>query len=149
MLKHVQVSTKCLPFLLFLTARTILSLRSTAALYAADEGHDAIVHLLVSQHGADIHAVDNDGQSLLHLAAFEGKGSTVELLASFGAAVGVQDSDGERPQRQHVNSFQGYASRLICALDNTFCFGGAPSAMKQDKPHCTWPPARVRATTPP
>ena len=47
--------------------------------------------------GADIDAVNEDGQTAMHMAAFTGADAVVRLLADRGAAVDVQDKRGETP----------------------------------------------------
>jgi len=47
--------------------------------------------------GADVNAVNEDGQTAMHMAAFTGADGVVEALAARGAAVDVQDNRGETP----------------------------------------------------
>ena len=49
------------------------------------------------ESGADVHAVNEDGQTAMHLAAFTGADGAVQLLAERGAAVDPQDKRGETP----------------------------------------------------
>lgn len=54
------------------------------------------VRLLV-ELGADVNATNDDGQTALHPAAFNGADEIVQFLASRGAAVDVRDKNGETP----------------------------------------------------
>jgi ankyrin repeat protein len=47
--------------------------------------------------GADVNAVNEDGQSAMHMAAFTGADAVVQLLAERGAAIDLQDKRGETP----------------------------------------------------
>ena len=49
------------------------------------------------ESGADVHAVNDDGQTAMHLAAFTGADGAVQLLAERGAAIDPQDKRGETP----------------------------------------------------
>ena len=54
------------------------------------------VRLLV-ELGADVNATNDDGQTSMHSAAFNGSDDIVQFLASSGAAVDVRDKNGETP----------------------------------------------------
>jgi ankyrin repeat protein len=54
------------------------------------------VKLLV-ELGADANATNDEGQTAMHAAAFNGSDNIVEFLASHGAAVDVRDKNGETP----------------------------------------------------
>lgn len=47
--------------------------------------------------GADVNAVNADGQTAMHAAAFTGADAVVQYLADHGAAVDVPDKNGETP----------------------------------------------------
>ncbi len=47
--------------------------------------------------GANIHAVNRDGQTALHFAAFTGVDSIVQFLANHGAKIDVKDKSGQTP----------------------------------------------------
>jgi ankyrin repeat protein len=47
--------------------------------------------------GADVNAVNSDGQTAMHTAAFTGADAVVQYLADHGAKVDVQDKRGETP----------------------------------------------------
>jgi ankyrin repeat protein len=49
------------------------------------------------EHGADVDAVNEDGQTAMHMAAFTGAHGVVQLLAERGAAIDLQDKRGETP----------------------------------------------------
>jgi ankyrin repeat protein len=49
---------------------------------------------LVEVHGADVNAVDHDGQAALHHAAARGDNEMIEYLVSKGADVKVVDREG-------------------------------------------------------
>lgn len=58
---------------------------------AAAEGLVQAVQILVD-HGADIHALDEDGFTALHLAAKEGRVETVRLLVKLGTVLSSKTS---------------------------------------------------------
>jgi ankyrin repeat protein len=47
--------------------------------------------------GADVNAVNPDGQTAMHAAAFTGADAVVQFLADHGAEVDVKDKNGETP----------------------------------------------------
>ena len=49
------------------------------------------------EHGADVNAVSEEGQTAMHMAAFSGADRLVAFLADHGAKVDVQDKRGETP----------------------------------------------------
>jgi ankyrin repeat protein len=49
------------------------------------------------EHGADINAVNEDGRTAMHMAAFTGADGVVQVLAERGAAIDLQDTRGETP----------------------------------------------------
>jgi len=49
------------------------------------------------EHGADVNAANEDGQTAMHMAAFTGADGAVQFLADRGANVEVQDTRGETP----------------------------------------------------
>ncbi|XP_067659820.1 histone-lysine N-methyltransferase EHMT2-like [Haliotis asinina] len=67
----------------------------TPVMRAARGGHRDVVELLVSR-GADVSLVDDDGDNILHLACYEGDGTTVEFVLSLDAVdVNARNSDGQ------------------------------------------------------
>ena len=52
---------------------------------------------LAFEHGADVGARNDDGQTALHLAAMRGAEPIVELLVRHGAEVGAEDASGATP----------------------------------------------------
>jgi len=60
----------------------------------APGGMMAAVKYLVEVHGADVNAVDHDGQAALHHAAARGDNEMIEYLVSKGADVKVVDREG-------------------------------------------------------
>jgi ankyrin repeat protein len=80
-----------------LTEVKVISSGRTALGLAARFGHDAIVRLLL-EHGAEVEAVDNDGETALHDATFGGHLTVMEVLVVQGHAnVDAQDSSGQTP----------------------------------------------------
>jgi len=47
--------------------------------------------------GVDVNAVDNTGRTAMHIAAYTGSDPVVQLLADRGAAIDVENEDGETP----------------------------------------------------
>jgi peptidoglycan/LPS O-acetylase OafA/YrhL len=65
-------------------------------LHAAATGQDEVVKLLI-ERGADLTAVDRDGSTALHAAAFLGHEKIVDELIRNHANVNVANSRGEKP----------------------------------------------------
>jgi ankyrin repeat protein len=61
--------------------------------YAAQEGHEAVVQLLVNR-GANVDANDKDGRTALHEAASKGNEAMARLLLKYRADVNAKDKDG-------------------------------------------------------
>jgi uncharacterized protein len=68
--------------------------RSTLLHVAAASGRDTAVLGYLLQHGADIDAVDNSGETALHAAARTGSDAAVELLLQRGADTAVANAAG-------------------------------------------------------
>ena len=51
--------------------------------YAAQEGHEAVVKILVSQDNVEVDTKDNHGHSLLSYATKEGHESVVKILVTW------------------------------------------------------------------
>ena len=62
---------------------------STPLHFAAEQGHQAVVALLLA-HQADVHAKDDRGSTPLHLAARKGHRDVAELLLAHHAKVQCQ-----------------------------------------------------------
>jgi len=69
------------------------SLDRTPLSYAAQNGHEAVVQLLL-EHKADVSAKDNNRWTALHIAAVYGHEAVVRLLLEHKADVGAKDNDG-------------------------------------------------------
>ncbi|MCH8268072.1 MAG: ankyrin repeat domain-containing protein [Acidobacteria bacterium] len=75
--------------------------------------------------GADLHAINEDGQTAMHAAAFVGADSIVQFLADNGAEVDLKDKFGETPwsmasgissvmrRRGHYGSHESTANLLL------------------------------------
>jgi len=74
----------------------------------APGGMLAAVKYLVDVHGADVNAVDHDGQAALHHAAARGDNEMIEFLVSKGADVKVVDREG----RTTVDMANGPVQRI-------------------------------------
>jgi len=70
----------------------------TPLMRAADLGRDALVALLAGPGGADIHAINANGQTALHLAAAAGNASTFRLLRRLGGDLDRADFAGRTPR---------------------------------------------------
>ncbi len=68
---------------------TLLSLATLA-------GKDKVVEFLLSK-GAEVNAVNDDGNAALHAAAFLGRVGVVKTLLKNGAAVNARNKEGETP----------------------------------------------------
>ena len=71
--------------------------KSTPFMIAASLGHIEIAQLIL-KHGVDINAVNNKGQTALHLAICNNPNSidTVEFLLAAGADLNVKDKELEQ-----------------------------------------------------
>ncbi|KAK3118989.1 hypothetical protein QOZ80_9BG0711990 [Eleusine coracana subsp. coracana] len=64
---------------------------------AAQYGQTSFLHHIISKYGADFDALDNDGRSPLHWAAYKGSADTVRLLLFLDANQVRQDKNGCTP----------------------------------------------------
>ena len=64
-------------------------------MFAAQGGHEAMAKLLL-QHGADVAAASNDGDTALMLAALGGHEAVAQLLLQHGADVAAASNDGSQ-----------------------------------------------------
>ena len=86
---------------------------STALLYAAYEGKDAVTAQLL-QAGASVSAVTNGGWTPLHLAAYIGKSSIANLLLQANANPTAVDKYGKTPAQLAKQYGHGdLAARLL------------------------------------
>lgn len=74
------------------------SLHHTVLHYAVAEGQLSTVELLL-EHGSNVNAQDDVGQTPLLLAIRNGDANKVKLLLSWGANPNVPDMDGESPSQ--------------------------------------------------
>ena len=63
----------------------------------------ADVARLLSEHGADLNAQANDGETPLHMAAKWGQVAVVRVLLEHGANVGLEDNKGATPLHEGSN----------------------------------------------
>jgi ankyrin repeat protein len=63
---------------------------------ASQEGHPEVAQQLL-RYGADVHAVEADGETPLHLAAYYGHLLVTELLLKCGANIDDRNEEGETP----------------------------------------------------
>ncbi len=85
-----------------------------------------IVTLLIN-HGADIHAPDEDGKTALHHACRNGTFKAAQLLLEHGAAVNTRDCSGNTPLILAVNS--GECQALVQLL---LSYGADPNAIDNE-----------------
>ncbi|KID94957.1 Pfs, NACHT and Ankyrin domain protein, partial [Metarhizium majus ARSEF 297] len=67
----------------------------TALMYAAEQGHDCVVNLLLGIDTADVNSKDEDGSTPLSRAAANGHEACVKLLLESHADVNSQDKNGQ------------------------------------------------------
>ena len=70
--------------------------RGTALHAAAHEGHEACLQVLIG-HGANVHAVNRDGETALFVAAKAGHTECVLALVAAGSDARWKDDDGKSP----------------------------------------------------
>lgn len=76
----------------------------TAVMAAYDASNKRMVEHLISEVGADITLADNEGRTLLHLAARQGDDEGVRSLCESGADVNAQDVNGFSPLVHAIQS---------------------------------------------
>jgi hypothetical protein len=76
---------------------------------------------LLLDAGADIHAADDKGQTVMHGAAFWGWSQMVQLLADRGAKVDVKDKKGKTPIDSALgrNGGNGFGGNRIDVHEDT------------------------------
>lgn len=67
----------------------------TPLMYAAEQGHDCVVNLLLGKDTADVNSKDEDGLTSLSRAAANGHEACVKLLLDRHADVNSQDENGQ------------------------------------------------------
>ena len=85
----------------------------TALSLAARHGHEAIASLLL-EHGAEVEAINNAGETALHEATFGDHLTVIEVLVVQGHAnVDAQDSSGHTPLMMAADLGRDWAVRLL------------------------------------
>jgi len=75
---------------------------------AAQNGHTAVMEVLLNQEGIDISARDNDYRTPLHLAAHNGHKAVVEILLNQeGIDISARDNDDRTPLHLYLLSQEG------------------------------------------
>lgn len=74
---------------------------------------DTSVTLLLHEHGANIHATDELGMTILHKACNAGSLPHVESLLNMGSKIGARDVEGWTPLHHSVLLGQGDVVRLL------------------------------------
>ncbi|KAK4444707.1 hypothetical protein QBC34DRAFT_414527 [Podospora aff. communis PSN243] len=90
----------------------------TPLLWAAMEGHEAVVKLLLEKN-ADIEAKDNDGGTPLLWAAMEGHEAVVKLLLEKNADIEAKDGDGRTPLLLAAEEDDGCVVKLLLERNAT------------------------------
>jgi ankyrin repeat protein len=78
----------------------------TALHWAAADGRQDIVGLLLQQKGIDVNLQNEDGDTALIWAAFEGHQEIVQLLVAKGAKINERDNEGATAL--HLAAFNGH-----------------------------------------
>jgi ankyrin repeat protein len=93
----------------------------SALMWAASEGHQEIVELLIATGNFDLNAMNNQGESALMLAASEGHEGIVELLlATDGIDIHTRGENGKtalslalsQEHKDVVEMLQSYSLRI-------------------------------------
>ncbi|KAG7008741.1 hypothetical protein G7Y79_00004g013250 [Physcia stellaris] len=89
--------------------------RTPLLIAARYRNFDVCRELLTSEHTkANIHAMDNHGRNVLHLALFDnGKENLIPLLLEHGAHFNAQDKDGKTPLHYCVELDKRDAARVL------------------------------------
>ena len=99
----------------------------TALHYAACRGHLLVAERLIRAGGANVHAINKDGESPLHLAAYGGYLNIVELLLDSKANVHATNGYQETPLFYAARRGYGAVTRLLMRRgadpDHTSRFG--------------------------
>jgi ankyrin repeat protein len=82
--------------------------------WAAEEGHDAVVKLLLD-NGTAVNATNRNGQTPLHVVANRGRQAMVQLLLDRGANMGTADQDGQLPL--HIAAREGHEAVVELLLN--------------------------------
>ena len=85
----------------------------TALHYAACRGHLLVAERLIRAGGANVHAINKDGESPLHLAAYGGYLNIVELLLDSKANVHATNGYQETPLFYAARRGYGAVTRLL------------------------------------
>ncbi|KAH6712997.1 hypothetical protein BKA61DRAFT_633142 [Leptodontidium sp. MPI-SDFR-AT-0119] len=88
----------------------------TPLIWAAQNGHEAVVKLLLATEGVDINSKDKDGRTPLIWAARNGHEAVVKLLlATEGVDVNSKDKDGWTPLRLAAQNGHKAVVKLLLA----------------------------------
>eukprot|EP00934_Nitzschia_sp_Nitz4_P007465 Nitzschia sp. Nitz4//scaffold269_size25945//15015//16076//NITZ4_008290-RA/size25945-processed-gene-0.14-mRNA-1//-1//CDS//3329544970//7455//frame0 len=105
---------------------------------AARTNNIAELRKLLQEKGADANAVDESGQTALHLAADAGHHQCIQILAKNGANVQAADNDGISVLQAAVIGGDVEACRLLCLLganpDQPDSDGDTPRDCAHDDP---------------
>ena len=82
----------------------------TAIMYAANQGHTAVVEALAGR-GADVNAADNNGETAMMFAADQGHTDTVKALQSFNLRAVFQQEEGHDSHRRSCCRWAHYNGR--------------------------------------
>ena len=106
--------------------------------FAAGNGYDSMVKLLLRYGSTSLDSPNNNGQIPLHLVAWNGYDSTAELLLEHGTSLEFTDNDGQTPL--HYAAWSGRDSMVELLLRN-----GSTSLDLPDNDGCT--PLRLAASS--
>ena len=109
---------------LLLQSRVCMEAVHCSLVRAAHGGHKAVTQLLLD-HGADVEAADNNGQTALSWAACKGHEAVTKLLLNAGADVAAADNNGQTalisaafPGHEAVTKLLLNAGADVAAADN-------------------------------
>lgn len=100
----------------YLTTRGAPADGGDGLLYAAANGHEDVVHLLL-EYGADVNKANAQGSTALHWACLNGHASIVQLLIDKGGNVSACNQAGRTPLDEAMHNNRDECVKVIMESD--------------------------------